>query len=309
MVVVGGVVAAGTVANAAAAELPTVTLTIDGTATTVSTTATTVDQVLGDHAVATDSNDEVTPALWTQVSDGMQIDVVTRVAVRVKHQDVVETHLVAANTVADLKNELSLPTRSATTQRIASVDSADAVAWTRTVVDTPSGRRLTLGDELVEGSIATVQRVRVVTDSRRETVKPATVKKKTPLLYSGTTKVLRDGRTGRRHVVLRTFRVDGAVVGRKVLEQKVLRDDRKRVVALGTGPNWEALARCESGNNPNAVNPAGFYGLYQFSVSTWQSVGGTGNPVDASRWEQTKRAWILYRGSGSGPWPVCGAYL
>jgi hypothetical protein len=27
--------------------------------------------------------------------------------------------------------------------------------------------------------------------------------------------------------------------------------------------NWRALARCESGGNPRAVNPAGYYGLYQ----------------------------------------------
>jgi peptidoglycan hydrolase-like protein with peptidoglycan-binding domain len=73
--------------------------------------------------------------------------------------------------------------------------------------------------------------------------------------------------------------------------------------------NWRALARCESSGNPRAVNPAGYYGLYQFSPATWRSVGGSGLPSRASAAEQTKRAQILFRRSGSGPWPVCGRHL
>jgi Transglycosylase-like domain len=73
--------------------------------------------------------------------------------------------------------------------------------------------------------------------------------------------------------------------------------------------NWRALARCESGGNPRAVNPAGYYGLYQFTRSTWRSVGGSGLPSRASAGEQTRRAQILYRRAGSGPWPVCGRKL
>jgi hypothetical protein len=73
--------------------------------------------------------------------------------------------------------------------------------------------------------------------------------------------------------------------------------------------NWRALARCESGGNPRAVNPAGYYGLYQFTPSTWRSVGGSGLPSHASSREQTLRAQILFRRSGSSPWPVCGRHL
>src|SRR5919112_6005325 len=73
--------------------------------------------------------------------------------------------------------------------------------------------------------------------------------------------------------------------------------------------NWRALARCESGGNPRAVNPAGYYGLYQFSPATWRSVGGRGLPSRASATEQKMRAQILFRRSGSSPWPVCGRRL
>jgi soluble lytic murein transglycosylase-like protein len=77
-----------------------------------------------------------------------------------------------------------------------------------------------------------------------------------------------------------------------------------------SGLNWAALARCESGGNPRAINYAGpYYGLYQFMASTWRSVGGSGLPIDASSSEQTYRAQLLYKRSGSSPWPHCGRYL
>lgn len=62
------------------------------------------------------------------------------------------------------------------------------------------------------------------------------------------------------------------------------------------------IAQCESGGNPAAVNPAGYYGLYQFSISTWQSVGGTGLPSEASVEEQTMRAKMLQAKAGWGQW-------
>jgi soluble lytic murein transglycosylase-like protein len=69
----------------------------------------------------------------------------------------------------------------------------------------------------------------------------------------------------------------------------------------------DAIAACESGGDPTAVNPAGYYGKYQFDSGTWASVGGTGNPAEASEVEQDYRASLLYSRAGSSPWPVCGA--
>ena len=71
-------------------------------------------------------------------------------------------------------------------------------------------------------------------------------------------------------------------------------------------PHLEAIAACESGGNPSANTGNGFYGKYQFTQSTWESVGGTGNPAAASEAEQDARAAQLYAQSGSSPWPVCG---
>lgn len=73
---------------------------------------------------------------------------------------------------------------------------------------------------------------------------------------------------------------------------------------------WASLAQCESGGNPSIVSSNGLYhGLYQFSVGTWQAVGGSGLPSEASPAEQTKRAQMLQARSGWGQWPACSAKL
>jgi soluble lytic murein transglycosylase-like protein len=68
----------------------------------------------------------------------------------------------------------------------------------------------------------------------------------------------------------------------------------------------DVIASCESGGDPTAVNPAGYYGKYQFDLGTWASVGGSGNPAEAPEAEQDYRAAMLYSRAGSSPWPVCG---
>ena len=65
---------------------------------------------------------------------------------------------------------------------------------------------------------------------------------------------------------------------------------------------WAAIAQCESGGNPSTNTGNGYYGMYQFSLPTWQSVGGTGLPSDASAEEQTMRARMLQQRSGWGQW-------
>jgi hypothetical protein len=84
---------------------------------------------------------------------------------------------------------------------------------------------------------------------------------------------------------------------------------RKRVARLApaTPPHLQAIAACESGGDPATNTGNGFYGKYQFTQQTWQSVGGAGNPAAASEAEQDRRAAMLYAREGASPWPVCGA--
>jgi len=299
-------VVSGSVATADASVVPTVTLTIDGHAVSVTTNASTVSSMLAQRSIAVDSNDLVSPSLGTPMRDGMTVQVDHRVEVTVKTSSSVSSQLVAADNVYQLKNELALP---AVDPAALKQSTRQPSSWTRTLVTRPNGKEILGQQRVVEGTTAHVQRVRVGFVTVRKTLRHSVKKRTTPLLAAGTVRVQRSGHDGRAVLTVRRKFVNGAFANRQVLSRDVRRAKQNRVVLSGTGPNWRGLAQCESGNNPRAVNPAGFYGLYQFSVGTWAGVGGSGNPADASRMEQTKRAWILYQRGGASPWPVCGAYL
>ncbi len=80
--------------------------------------------------------------------------------------------------------------------------------------------------------------------------------------------------------------------------------------AAPSGDVWAQLAQCESGGRVDAVSANGlYYGLYQFSVGTWQAMGGSGLPSQASAEEQTQRAQALQARSGWGQWPACARKL
>jgi hypothetical protein len=54
----------------------------------------------------------------------------------------------------------------------------------------------------------------------------------------------------------------------------------------------------------------GYYGAYQFLLSTWRAVGGQGYPHQASPREQNYRAWLNWRANGSrwgGQWGTASA--
>ena len=69
------------------------------------------------------------------------------------------------------------------------------------------------------------------------------------------------------------------------------------------------IAQCESGGNPRSIGGGGsFRGKYQFMTSTWEAVGGQGDPAAASESEQDYRAALLFERAGAGQWPVCAAF-
>lgn len=183
----------------------------------------------------------------------------------------------------------------------------------------------------------TVQRVVAEQVATEHEIPFETVEQPTDDLYRGQTKVTTKGSAGVRTVVERVVTVDGTVESRMVVSDGVTTQPVTQVVAVGTaerpapaprtsssssssgssgggstvsGDVWAALAQCESGGNPKAVSSNGkYYGLYQFSLSTWQSVGGSGKPTDASAQEQTERAQALQARSGWGQWPHCSSKL
>jgi len=139
--------------------------------------------------------------------------------------------------------------------------------------------------------------------------------------FKGDETVTVPGVAGEQVTTFRITRTDGVETARKTLNTTVTRAPVAEQVTVGTkerpantptadGLNWAALANCESGGRASVVSASGTYhGLYQFSVATWQSVGGSGLPSQASPDEQTYRAQLLYNKAGAGQWPHCGRLL
>jgi resuscitation-promoting factor RpfB len=142
-----------------------------------------------------------------------------------------------------------------------------------------------------------------------------------PNAFEGDDTVTVPGVDGEQVSTFRVTVVDGVETSRETLSTTVTREPVTEQVTVGTkerpansptadGLNWAALANCESGGRATVVSSNGLYhGLYQFSVQTWRSVGGSGLPSDASPDEQTYRAQLLYNKAGAGQWPHCGRLL
>jgi LysM repeat protein len=84
---------------------------------------------------------------------------------------------------------------------------------------------------------------------------------------------------------------------------------RVAAAPVADGSVWDKLALCEASGNWAINTGNGFYGGLQFTLSSWQAVGGSGLPSDASREEQIQRGEMLLAKQGWGAWPACTAKL
>nr|WP_079122978.1 resuscitation-promoting factor [Streptomyces abyssalis] len=172
-----------------------------------------------------------------------------------------------------------------------------------------------------EGQTITVMRITGREKVKEERIAFKTVRQADPGLAQGTEIVERAGSTGIRRVTYRLRTVNGVREKPRRIAVEVLRHPRKQIIRVGTRPlpqsvpgadhlDWAALAHCESGGRPAAVDGSGHHGgLYQFDAPTWQAMGGRGRPQDAPAQEQTYRAKKLYVSEGASPWPYCGRKL
>jgi resuscitation-promoting factor RpfB len=288
------------------------TLTVDGATKTYWTTAQTVDEALADLDVRADGAKLSASRSEPLGRQGLALDVTTPkdVAVFADGQRIALT-----STAADVTELL--------TEANVTVRDGDEVSAT--------------GDTALSPGF-TVSVVRIDRSTSTETVAIAhgTRNEETDTLYKGEKKVVTAGVDGAKTItyadvyrdgVRSQHDVTGEVVGVAPVEEVVQVGTKARPVAATTTTsagsssggsvggsvdslNWAALAKCESGGNPSIVSSNGkYHGLYQFSVSTWKSVGGSGLPSQASADEQTYRAKLLYQRSGAGQWPVCGKKL
>ncbi|MFI1265259.1 MULTISPECIES: resuscitation-promoting factor [Streptomyces] len=172
-----------------------------------------------------------------------------------------------------------------------------------------------------DGQTVSVLRITGSKEVREVRLPFRTILRADPHLARGVQSVVQEGRPGVRRVTYRVRTVNGVRQKPKRLHSEVVHAPRPQIVHLGTmvlptsvrGADhlaWHALAQCEAGGRPNAVDASGTYGgLYQFDAGTWRALGGRGRPQDASPREQTYRAKKLYIRRGASPWPVCGRKL
>lgn len=161
-------------------------------------------------------------------------------------------------------------------------------------------------------------------------IEAETVERENPDLPEGETEVITEPEDGLKEITTLLVLRDGEEVEHELSEQ-IVTEPVQGLVEIGTKAeeedtstppqgggeagslNWAGLAECESNGNPTAVNSAGgYYGLYQFSTTTWAAVGGSGLPSEASPAEQTQRAQQLYDtvgGHWQSQWPHCGVHL
>lgn len=196
-----------------------------------------------------------------------------------------------------------------------------------------------LGAPVVSGQTIDILRTATSTEEVEEAIEAPVEKKKTDSLVEGETKVETKGKDGKRSVVYTVSTLNGDEVSRVEESEKVLEKPVTEVVLVGTGdPNdpdsyttpsddggtmttqqikdmlggpgspWYKIAQCESEFNPKAVNRQNnkYFGLFQFGIPTWQGVGGTGNPADASPQEQFERAKVLQQRYGWSQWECAG---
>ncbi len=71
---------------------------------------------------------------------------------------------------------------------------------------------------------------------------------------------------------------------------------------------WDSLAECESEGDWTLINDP-FYGGLQFTIESWQAVGGLGRADQVPREEQIMRAEMLYDEQGWNAWPNCSGQL
>lgn len=98
---------------------------------------------------------------------------------------------------------------------------------------------------------------------------------------------------------------------RKLARRKTIKPKAKNATGVKIDRNvWEKIGLCESTNNYKAVNPAGYYGRWQFDQTTWDSnaiAAGLGHlagvrPDKASPEDQDRVRDELFSRRGYQPW-------
>lgn len=130
----------------------------------------------------------------------------------------------------------------------------------------------------------------------------------------GYKKVQTPGEKGKKIVTYQIELKNGKEVSRKEIQSVVTSQPKEQVEVVGTkttgfsGNFGDALAKlrsCEAGGNYNRNSGNGYYGAYQYDISTWANYGGYARPDQAPASVQDQKAYETYKRRGWQPWPGC----
>lgn len=282
-----------------------VAVVVDGVAQQITSTASTVGELLDEAGVATAAGVDLDRD--HTVTEGLNVDVTTPKIVALRDGGELTYVSAAAKTVGDL-----LSARGVT------FDSDDRVSHALT-------------DDIVPG-------MEIVLDRVTTTDRPETVVVEEPAEYvddenldEGVEEIRKEGVQGEKQVIHRTVSVNGVVESEGVAEEKETKKAKPAVIARGTkkaderagntgaaapavadGSVWDAIAACESGGDWSINTGNGYQGGLQFNPGTWAAYGGTAYAPTAdlaTREQQIAIAEKTQAAQGWGAWPACTARL
>lgn len=280
-----------------------VAVTVDGVEKQLSSTALTVQDLLGDmgdiapgaavKAAGVDTDGDAT------VTDGMKLEVVSPKIIQVNDGGKVTYTSIAAKTVRDVIEARGID-----------VDEDDRVTPS---MDTP----------VTEGMTIKVDQVSTTDYGATESFDAEPNYVDDPELERGTEEVRVEGTPGERTVTHRLIMVNGAQESNDIINSKETRPATPATIARGTkepaaapavadGSVWDTIAQCESTGNWAINTGNGFSGGLQFTDSTWQAFGGgeyASQAWQASREQQIAVAQKVQAAQGWGAWPACTAKL
>lgn len=83
----------------------------------------------------------------------------------------------------------------------------------------------------------------------------------------------------------------------------------KKVAAPANGDILAQLRYCEAGGIYDRNSGNGYYGAYQYSISTWNNYGGYARADLAPAAVQDEKAMLDIARRGYSPWPACASRL
>lgn len=179
------------------------------------------------------------------------------------------------------------------------------------------GTNLPVGTPITDGLSLEVWRNGVQTVTNEEEVAFTTKQVRDTDKPVGYREVQTPGVKGKKMVTYQIETKDGKEVSRKTIQSVITQDAKQQVEVIGgqvgfTGAFQDALAQlrqCEAGGHYDRNSGNGYYGAYQYDISTWANYMGYARADLAPPDVQDQKAWETYKRRGWTPWPACSKKL